>query len=170
MMSRSRRRVRTWRASGARSGLVAGALLLAIGSSACAHGSNAAGVAILTYDEAMAEYRTATEQLELAPGGTWIESPTVLQAVDETGQPNYYEAGVGAQQADFQWFCSWAAAMVGSSGAAREAAMQRLGTFPEHGVWEKMDDNGHHLFTTMLADADLGDLSGLTGYLSVNCR
>jgi hypothetical protein len=128
-------------------------------------GSEGPTSSFLTYRQAMDEYLEATTQLELAPGKVWNDHPIALQELDENGQPTYYEAGVGSQQADFQWFCSWAdAALDGET-----TALDHLADFPTFGVWAKMDDNGHSLFTQILNAADLGDLSGLSGYVSGNC-
>ncbi len=119
----------------------------------------------LTYRQALDEYHEATMQLELAPGAAWNDHPIALQELDENGQPTYYEAGVGSQQADFQWYCSWADAAL-DGGAT---ALDHLTEFTTLGVWAKMDDNGHLLFTQILNAAQLGDLSALSGYVSGNC-
>jgi hypothetical protein len=131
------------------------------------------GTKILTYEDSIAEYRTARTALTLAPGDTWNESPITLRKSDENGQPQFYEAGVGAQQADFQWYCSWARVATVGPSEQKPVALKTLSSFPSIGgalgAWANMDGNGHSMFTTNLASANLGDFSGLTAYVGSNC-
>lgn len=124
---------------------------------------------VLTYDQALKEYRDATARLELAPGATWRATAKGLDPADESGAPQMFEAGVGSQGAELQWYCSWAGQALTSTGADQQQALDTLDGFEELGVWQKMDANGHALFTTILAGARLGDLASLTDYVDGNC-
>jgi len=81
--------------------------------------------------QASAEFRTEAHRLSLPSGDTWPLVPEKSTAAD--GRPQRYEAGVGTEDADFWWLCSWATYLSvqveGSAPAAKAAVqMQRLRT------------------------------------------
>ena len=122
----------------------------------------------LSQDEIQAEYAAETRRLELAPGDTWVVEPAELRlASPDPARPMRYEQGVGAQTAQFQWYCSWAGQALTDSEPG--SALVRLGEFPSMSVWEDMDSNGHYLFTANLEDARAGDLDALEGYVADYC-
>lgn len=95
---------------------------------------------LLDHDEVMAEYEKETRQLQLADGDSWDPDPIQLSAPDSS-EPSQlmWEEGIGAQAAQFQWYCSWArAALHAKSG--RGVALERLEKFRAMSVWQMMDE------------------------------
>lgn len=122
----------------------------------------------LTQDEIVAEYAAETRRLELAPGDTWVVAPAELElGSPDPARPMRYEQGVGAQTAQFQWYCSWARRALEDPEPA--AALDRLAEFSSMSVWDDMDSNGHYLFSANLEDARGGDLDTLDGYVADYC-
>lgn len=122
----------------------------------------------LSEDEIAAEYTAETRRLELAPGDTWVVAPQELKlASPDPARPMRYEQGVGAQTAQFQWYCSWAEQALADPEPA--ASLDRLAEFSSMSVWDDMDSNGHYLFTANLEDARLGELDALKGYVADYC-
>ncbi len=145
------------------------ALLLPVALLGCSSDGDGAGgdTVILTADEALEEYREQANLLELVPGDTFAVMPISLSPLDEQGNQIGFEAGVGAQAAQFQWYCSWAKAALADPAASEPVA--RLETFSDLSVWDKMDDNGHRLFDSQLAQAKLGNFTPLSEYVTANC-
>ena len=122
----------------------------------------------LTQDEIAAEYAAETRRLELAPGDTWaIAPPELTLASPDPSRPMRYEQGVGAQTAQFQWYCSWAKQALADPEPA--ASLDRLAEFSSMSVWDDMDSNGHYLFSANLEDARVGDFGTLSGYVADYC-
>lgn len=122
----------------------------------------------LTQDEIVAEYAAETRRLTLAPGDRWVPAPPELELTSpDPYRPMRYEEGIGAQTAQFQWYCSWAGQALTDPDPA--ASLDRLAEFSAMSVWDDMDSNGHHLFTGNLEDARAGDLAALDGYVSDYC-
>ena len=150
-------------------GRVAAVTLTVLSLSACAtKAPEAVPRAQLTQDEIAHEYAAETRRLELAPGDTWVAAPPELElASPDPTRPMRYEQGVGAQTAQFQWYCSWAGqALTGTDPAS---ALDRLTEFSSMSVWEDMDSNGHYLFEGNLEDAQAGDFDALDRYVADYC-
>jgi hypothetical protein len=79
-----------------------------------------------------------------------------------------WEAGVGAQTAQFQWYCSWARAAL-RGGRDLQPALARLRRFPTLSVWDAMDDAGHVLFRGIIDDASRGRFDSLVRYVQEDC-
>ena len=80
-----------------------------------------------------------------------------------------FEVGVGAQTAQFSWYCLWAEAALRADGGSRREALTRLRAFPSLSVWRAMDEVGHTMFTEQLAEAERGDPQALSEYVATNC-
>jgi hypothetical protein len=149
---------------------LAGAAAAAVLLTACS-GTAAAPSApphLLDRQQILAEYTQETSRLALPDGARWDGRPVELDV--PAGDPAHlWEAGVGAQTAQFHWYCSWArAALADDSG--RGPALAQLATFPDLGVWQAMDETGHAMFQAILDDARAGVLDSLDGYVADNCQ
>lgn len=80
-----------------------------------------------------------------------------------------FHVGVGAQTAQFSWYCRWAEAALLADGGSRREALTRLRAFPSLSVWSAMDEVGHTMFTEQLAEAERGDRQVLAEYVATNC-
>lgn len=145
------------------------ALLLPIAILGCSSDDGGTGgdTVILNAEQALEEYREQAAELELAAGDEFVDMPPTLSALDEQGNAMGFEAGVGAQTAQLQWYCSWARAALADPAAGEP--IERLETFSDLSIWDKMDDNGHRLFEDQLAQAKLGNLTPLSEYTAANC-
>lgn len=124
---------------------------------------------LLDRDGIIAEYENETDKLQLANGDSWESDPIQLSAPDSNeARKLMWEEGIGAQTAQFQWYCSWAREALNQK-SDREAALERLERFRAMSVWQMMDDNGHRMFTKIITRAKSGDLDPLSEYVRTNC-
>lgn len=116
----------------------------------------------------IAEYRQETARLRLAGSDHWDPAPRELADPDPARPGSMrWEAGVGSQTAQFQWYCSWARAAL--AGRDPSGALAELARFSTMSVWDAMDDTGHRLFTRTLDQARRGNLRALARYRAGNC-
>lgn len=122
---------------------------------------------LLTAAEARAEYLEQTGRLTLPAGQEWPASPSSLRA-DAAPPGQMFEAGVGEQEAQFYWYCSWATVALGDA-QERSWAMDMLDSFEALSVWQRMDSNGHALFRGIQESAVSADMEPLAAYVADNC-
>lgn len=145
-----------------------GAAVIATLAAGCASGSSSSTARpSLSEQQILEEYAAETAILELAAGETWVQIPPDLTLDSpDPKRPMRYEQGVGAQTAQFQWYCSWATEAIHGD---LKASLDRLETFPTMSVWDDMDTNGHNLFEANISDAHDGNLGTLESYVSEYC-
>lgn len=124
---------------------------------------------VLDEQQILAEYRAETGRLQLAPGDRWDPRPAQLTVgAPGSSRSLMFEQGVGAQTAQFYWYCSWASAALADDGLGGDA-LAELEAFPTLSVWQHMDTNGHALFRHISDRAAQGDLDELAGYVANDC-
>lgn len=116
----------------------------------------------LTSAQIGAEYRAETTTLSL-PTGRHFPARTY----DSRG---IYQAGVGKNDADAFWWCSWGAQFLSSTGAARQQALQELHKVKQTYMYTtSFDENTRRLTDKQLAAASLDDPGPLRQDHQVNC-
>lgn len=128
----------------------------------------------LSFEEYVAEYRSAAAKLTLPPGQQWpdpIKPP--LEPAVPGGPPldTVYEPGAGVQLADNEWFCAWLREWLDSRGKdlAREAAaLDELGHVNERQMYIK-NESVQDLFDETVEKAALGDPTLATEWVSTSC-
>lgn len=117
-----------------------------------------------TIAQLRAEYREATERLELPEGQTWPQLP-YLGAEPVTGETYTYGAGVGAEWAEWYWFDVWATeAVSGEDSATRAAALRQLPEFFQMTAFTTTMEAEY--FNDMITRSQSGDDSVLREYVS----
>jgi hypothetical protein len=119
----------------------------------------------------MNEYNRETRQLELPPKARWnADQARAVIGIDKyAGGSMMYEEGIGAQTAQFEWYCDWAHVALDDH-HARADALAHLATFNSLSVWNNMDDVGHAMFLRIKDRALAGDLQPLSEYVDQNCH
>ncbi len=145
-----------------------------IGLTSCTNGRSADATdprsGVLTGREAQREFRSETERLHLPADARWDLDPIQLVLTDESGEPQFYEEGVGAQTAQFQWYCAWGRAVIdGSDGPQRRSDLDVLASFVDLSVWEDLDSIGRAEYEQVQRQAELGNLHPLSQVLARSC-
>ena len=120
----------------------------------------------LTADATDAEYIDASATLDL-PAGAAFPDPNHASLADD-GNAIFYERGSGRNDAQYFWYCAWAAeatTAVDPSGAL--ANMERVESME---LWRALDDNGRAQFANQLELAKVGDLRQVESFVDVNCH
>jgi hypothetical protein len=112
-----------------------------------------------------AEYLAASTKLVL-PDGVSFADPN-HPAVAGDGNEILYEAGSGRNDAQYFWYCAWAATAV--SAADPTQALANLERAHSMELWNALDDNGRTQFADQLALAKTGDLSQIDWFVEANC-
>ncbi len=126
---------------------------------------------LLSKKEVMDEYNRETRQLELPPKAQWnaARARAAIGIDDYAGRSMMYEEGIGAQTAQFEWYCAWAHVALDDH-HARADALAHLSTFDSLSAWNNMDDVGHAMFLRIKDRALAGDLRPLSEYVDQNCH
>jgi hypothetical protein len=126
---------------------------------------------LLSKKDVMEEYNRETRQLSLPSKAQWnSEEARAAIGVDKyAGNSMMYEEGIGAQTAQFEWYCAWARVALDDH-HARADALAHLATFNSLSVWNHMDRVGHALFLRIKNRALAGDLHPLSEYVGQNCQ
>ena len=80
-----------------------------------------------------------------------------------------FEAGVGVQTAELQWYCAWGHVAL-TDRKARADAVAQLARFQSFSVWNHMDYEGHRIFLRIENHARAADFRPLSHYVGQNCR
>ena len=144
--------------------LLVGALVALTG---CGGGSRDGGgsAQYLTAAQTDREYVAAAADLQLPPGANF--SPPGNLAVAGDGQPIYYEAGSGRNDAQYYWYCAWAIEAL--KGADPGRALSKLEEVTSMDLWHSLDDNGRTQFTHQVALARDGDFGLIGDFVRLNC-
>ena len=144
--------------------LVGALLVLAAG---CDGGSRDGGGSThyLTAAQTDVEYVAATAGLELPPGADF--APPGNLAVAGDGQPIYYEAGSGRNDAQYFWYCAWAVEAL--KGTDPEVALSRMEQVTSMELWHSLDDNGRTQFNRQVDLAQHGDFGLIGDFVRLNC-
>ncbi len=147
--------------------LVAVLMTMIVLVASCTEGANE-GPPYLTAVEATEEFRSEAAGLTLAPGFEWPAQPIAATAPDGAGM--VYEKGFGRQAANHFWYCTWARTALTSEGAARNAALaQAVQIKDTYYYTTALAFESRPFFDRVLANAELGDLSGLSNDVNLNC-
>ena len=123
---------------------------------------------LLTWQETMSDYDHETRLLQLPQGARW--SPEDAEASLGSPDPKQlYEAGIGAQMAELEWYCAWAAVALHDKGMRSDAATQ-MRKLTSMSVWSHMDDNGHRLYESLNDSVTRGDVGPIPVYLNSFCH
>ncbi len=145
------------------------ALLMAmtILAASCTEGASQ-GPAYLTAAETADEYRAEAAGLDLAPGFGWPATPILGTAPD--GAAMVYEPGFGRQAANHYWYCTWARTAVTADAAQRDVALAEAMKIKDMYYYtDALAFESRPFFDQVLASAELGDLSGLSNDVNLNC-
>lgn len=138
--------------------LIAGASLALTSCSS----SEPSGPPGLDHEEIAAEYTAETQTLTLPEGVAFPD-----REYDPAGT---YQAGVGKNDADSFWYCSWASEYLSSSGPERDAAFAQLQTLDQKYIYiTSYDDTTKQLADNVLSAAGLGDPGPLQNDYDINC-
>lgn len=86
----------------------------------------------------------------------------------DDGKAIFYEAGSGRNDAQYFWYCAWAAeALTSVDLRGALANMERVELME---LWNALDSNGQTQFASQLALAKNGDLRQVESFVDVNCQ
>lgn len=145
-------------------------LLCLTGVVSCGEGSNGeTSPEIVDVNGALDEYRDAQADLALPPGASWPATTPILEPSADAGK---FEYGVGLQEAQAVWYCSWAREAISES-SEQQVALDKLSEFPDQfgsdGKYAKGDDSLREYYDNIEEAGALGDLSPLQEHISLNC-
>lgn len=141
-------------------------LLVTVGASlaltSCSSGQ-ASGPPGLDYREIAAEYSAETNALVLPEGTTFPDK--------EYDPEGTYQAGVGRNDADSFWYCSWADEYLSTTGPQQAAALEQLMTLKSQYIYtDSYDDGTRQIVDNLLSAAGLGDPGPLQRDYEINCQ
>jgi hypothetical protein len=119
----------------------------------------------LTAAQTDVEYLEASKDLVL-PSGFDFPAPNNAAVADD-GNKIYYEAGSGLIDAQYQWYCAWAAEA--TRAADPGPALDHMAGVESLELWDALDEVGRAQFSNQVSFATLGDVGMLRSFVDTNC-
>ncbi|CAL9531583.1 hypothetical protein SUDANB6_04066 [Streptomyces sp. enrichment culture] len=120
----------------------------------------------LDKEDVIAEVETLRQGAELPPGGRW--NVEVAGASDDRYQAGSADAIV-LDEVQCEWYAYWLDRTEASDGKAAEAALKHFAVLHDMPAYKANDESYRKLVQTIEDSAELGDPSGIQGFVRDNC-